>query len=217
MRVAAVGSLTLALIGFAGRAWADEKQACVSAAESAQRQRSSGKLREARASLLMCSRPVCPAIVRADCTGWLADNEASLPTLVLRAEDEHGRELSDVRVELDGELVASRLDGVPIASDAGEHWLAFERSGGPVVRVRIVVETGEKNRVITVKLAEEPPPKVPAAAPVVQKAPPPEAPRPAARSNAPAWALAGVAAGAVASFTYFGLSERAAVNRLRAS
>src|SRR3954469_16518472 len=88
MRGSAACFCFLALVACVGRARGDEKQTCVNAAESAQRQRSGGRLREARASLLVCARAACPAIVRSDCVAWLAENEASEPTVVLRAQDE---------------------------------------------------------------------------------------------------------------------------------
>src|SRR5436190_10800713 len=80
----------------------DEMSACVSAAEQAQRQRAAGRLLEARASLQICSREVCPSVVRSDCLRWRADVEGSIPTIVLRAQDPRGQDLSDVKVALDG-------------------------------------------------------------------------------------------------------------------
>jgi hypothetical protein len=218
MRAVAIGFLTVALMGSADAAWADEKQACVSAAETAQKQRSEGKLIEARASLLSCARAACPALVRTDCTKWLADNEASIPTLVVRAEDEHGRDVSDVRVELDGEPVAQRLDGLPLAANPGQHALTFHRRGSAPIHTEVIVQTGEKNRLVTVTLESEvpvkPPPRVPTPAP--RPAPPVPIPEVrTSRSSPTAWVLTGLAAGAFTSFAYFGITGRSEVSRLR--
>jgi hypothetical protein len=217
MRVTAVCSLTLALIGSAGRAVADERQVCVSAAELAQRQKSSGKLREERASLLQCARSVCPAIVRTDCTRWLSENEAALPTLVFHVQDERGRDLSDVHVLFDGAPLATRLEGLPLAVDPGEHWLTFERQGSFALRRQMVIQTGEKNRLVTVMLEDSEPLKSsyersPAAPPPVV---PPPLPPASTRAHPAAWALAGISLGALASFAYFGLTGQADVRRLR--
>jgi len=50
--------------------------------DAAQQQRSAGKLRQARASLHICSREVCPAIVKSDCTQWLSEVEASVMVVI---------------------------------------------------------------------------------------------------------------------------------------
>src|SRR5580700_9118420 len=62
----------LAVTSTSVRALADEKEACVAASDQAQTLRDDGKYRAARAQLLVCSRDVCPAIVRRDCEKWLA-------------------------------------------------------------------------------------------------------------------------------------------------
>src|SRR5438552_19090580 len=93
--------LASALLGVASPSLADEKLACVNAADAAQRLRNANKLLEARANLQICARDVCPSIVRSDCTRWRAEVEASVPTVVLRAQDAHGQELTDVKVMLD--------------------------------------------------------------------------------------------------------------------
>jgi len=65
MRLWAAGCVASAILAFLPRrAHADEKLACVAAADAAQQQRSAGKLRQARASLHICAREVCPAIVK---------------------------------------------------------------------------------------------------------------------------------------------------------
>src|SRR5262245_49024443 len=118
------------LLGIGDRASAaDEKLACVTAAETAQQQRSANKLRQARASLHICARDVCPAVVRSDCTQWLAEVEASVPTIVLRAQDPRGADLTDVKVQLDGAPIADKIDGLPIEVDPGQHVLSWEHTG----------------------------------------------------------------------------------------
>jgi hypothetical protein len=61
------------------------KAACAHAAEDGQRLRTEGKLREARESFTACAAERCPALVRSDCSGWLAEVEAAVPTVVIRA------------------------------------------------------------------------------------------------------------------------------------
>ena len=133
---------TSAAIGLAATAWivatsaarADEKVACVTAAESAQQQRSEGKLRDARLSLHLCARDVCPALVRNDCTQWLTEIEASLPTIVLRATGARGQDITDIKVSLDGQALVEKVDGLPIEVDPGPHVLTAVRPGSKPVR-----------------------------------------------------------------------------------
>src|SRR5258706_11127444 len=94
----------LAIAALGSNAHADDvKNACASASETAQQLRIDGKLRAAHEQLTACSRPICPAIVKRDCDAWLSEVEAILPSIVLVARDETGRDLVDVRVLLDAE------------------------------------------------------------------------------------------------------------------
>jgi len=65
-------ALTLTL---AATAHAQDKQACVSAYEEGQQLRKAGKLTSARARLLTCAQEGCPAVLRKDCTVWVAEVE----------------------------------------------------------------------------------------------------------------------------------------------
>src|SRR5258708_17481790 len=86
----AVASL---LFAAGGATAGDEMTACVSAAEVAQRQRAANRLLEAPASLQICSREVCPSVVRNDCSRWRAEVEGSVPTIVRRAHVPAGQDL----------------------------------------------------------------------------------------------------------------------------
>src|SRR5579859_5572726 len=115
------------LLGAGPSAAGDEMSACVAAAEQAQRQREELKFLEARASLQICSREVCPNIVRGDCLRWRGELE--VPTIVLRAQDPRGQDLSDVKVLLDGTQIADKIDGQPIEVDPGQHVVTGEHAG----------------------------------------------------------------------------------------
>src|SRR5258706_6616344 len=142
-----------------GVAWADEKVACVTAAETAQQQRSEGKLRDARLSLHLCARDVCPALVRNDCTQWLTEIEASLPTIVLRATGPRGQDVTDIKVSLDGQALADKVDGLPLEVDPGPHVLTAVRPGSKPVRQELTFYTNQRNRTVSLVLEDvEPPP-----------------------------------------------------------
>jgi hypothetical protein len=152
------------------------KAACIAANESAQDLRRAGKLRAARGKLVECVAATCPGPIREDCATRLAEVEAATPTLVLEARDEAGHDVAAVRVTMDGQPFAARLDGAAVPTDPGEHTFTFEAEGHPRLTRVIVVREGDKARHERVTLAAA------AAAPsgpdVVAPPPPPPPPPP---------------------------------------
>jgi len=213
MRKTAAMCVVAAILGHAHTARTDDKVACVAAAEAAQQHRSAGKLRRARMALRTCVREACPAIVRTDCTQWLAEVEGGLPTIVVRAQDSRGRDLTDVRVELDSELLAEKLEGLPLEVDPGRHVLTYTRKGSPTRSQEILIHTGERNRTVSVVLdAIEPagdPPSSGGGRVALASAG-------SFRPPAATWIFAGVGVLAAGSFAYFGLqglSQKADMER----
>ncbi|WP_437518023.1 hypothetical protein [Sorangium sp. So ce1099] len=195
----------LSLVGADARAQ-PSKRACAAAYERAQGLRRDGKLIAAREALIACSQPTCPAAAVADCGPWLAEVEKSLPSVVIAARDAGGRERLDVRVLVDGRLLAAALDGKALPVDPGPHTFRYEPAGGPAVEERVLIREGEKNRAITVFLGAPPaggpssprPLAAPAASASPSRAPhaPPAAPALAAPAAPP---LAAPAAPALAA------------------
>ncbi len=198
----------VALLAPPGVAHAREADACVAAAESSQTLVRAGHLREAREKLLLCARDACPAVVQTDCKHWLADVEHSTPTVVVRAVDEHGADMVDVRVLVDGALLAERLDGRAIAVDPGEHVLRFEQGARSVER-RVLVREAERDRLLTVDF---PAPKSAAAASAPEEPPPPP-------SHVPTgvWILGGVGAVAMGTGVYLWVRGRSDRDNLYAT
>ncbi len=123
------------------------KAECVSHLDRAQSLQSARKLRDARASYVACAAAACPELVREDCSKSLVELDSSIPTVVFSARaDCH--DITDARVLLDGEAVASALDGHAVTLDPGAHLVRFERAGGGVSEVRLVAREGEKNRAV---------------------------------------------------------------------
>lgn len=131
------------------------KAACAHGAEEGQRLRAQGKLREAREAFTACASERCPALIRSDCSGWLAETEAALPTVVVRASaaEDQTRELFDVEVRVDGVLLASKLDGRALPVNPGEHNVSFSAPGRVAARDTVVIRVGEKHRLLTVSLS----------------------------------------------------------------
>jgi hypothetical protein len=165
---------------------------CVKAAEAAQTERSAHHLRSARDLLLTCAQSTCPAVVRADCATWLSEVDLLMPSVVVVARDPRGTELYDVRVSVDGELAASRLDGLAIAVDPGTHRFLYEAPNAPPVEQQLVIREGEKGRVLWVTLVPPTP------------SPPPSVHR--RRAPPITYILGGLGTAGVAGFAYFGVT-----------
>src|SRR6185295_6757604 len=128
--------------------YADEREQCASAAEQAQSLRDEGKYRRAREQMLICVRDVCPAAIKSDCGKWLDQVERDAPTVVFGAKDS-GKDITDVKVTMDGVVVTEHLDGKPQLVDAGEHTFKFER-GGVTREEKVLIRAAEKGRQVTV-------------------------------------------------------------------
>jgi hypothetical protein len=183
----------------------DAKQACVTAHSSSQELRKASKLKEASEQLVACARPECPGAVRADCAKWLGEVQAEVPSLVVVATDANGSDVADVRVLVDGGVVASELNGQPIAVNPGKHTLRFERDGANPVERQVLIRVGERNRRVEVQFSPrlagggpEPRPEVDdtASAPTSGGVP------------AATFILGGVGVLGLAGFTYFALDGR---------
>src|SRR5262249_27875401 len=156
----------------------------------------------------------CPRLLRKDCSAWLTDVEERLPTVVFAARDAAGRDLTEVRVSLDGVLVAGDLNGRALAVDPGPHTARFE-AAERALEERFVAREREKGRLLAVVLgAAERPREPPAPEPPRQPSP-----QPAPRRKVPAasWVLGGVSVLGAAGFTYFWLSAVSRAKGLRDS
>jgi hypothetical protein len=198
--VIAVLTTALSVTSFAA---ADEKVACATAAVTAQQQRADGKLRDARLSLHLCAREVCPGVVRNDCTQWLTEVEASLPTIVLRATDARGQDVNDLKVALDGQPFVEKIDGLPIEVDPGQHVLTATRAGSKPVRQEVTFYTNQRNRTVSLLVEDVDPP--PTGNGELKVSPD----RTTTRVGPAPFVLGGVAVAALASWAYFGLKSNA--------
>lgn len=171
MRVFAGAMLAVSLTGATAFAAPPTLQECVAASEKGQRALSERRLREARDSFLVCVSESCPTVIRNDCNEWSGTVAKALPTVVFGARDGAGKDLFDVTVSMDGEKIATRLDGKAVAMDPGPHELRFETPGHAPVIEKILVKEGEKSRIVNVTFADA----SPAAASTPAETPPPSA------------------------------------------
>jgi len=193
----------------------ETKRQCIASAENAQNLRMSNKPLAARAALRECVRDACPRAVRSRCAKWLEENEAAIPTVVLNARDASGADVVDVEVSVDGKPFARALDGGALPLEPGEHAFEYARAGkGPIVRTRVLLGTGEKNRLVSVTLADA---SAPAAVTLAtESSVTPEPSRSSHPSRTLAWVFAGVSVVAAGSFAYFGITGQSELRDLRA-
>jgi len=119
---------------------------CITTYEDSVPLRKNHQLKAARAKLLVCSAESCPADIRAECMGRVADIDASMPTVVFEAKDAAGAIVFAVKVNMDGQVLAERLQGSALPIDPGEHTFTFEVAGRPSVEKHLMIFEGEKLR-----------------------------------------------------------------------
>jgi hypothetical protein len=195
-------------------AHAQEKKVCVEAHVAAQVARRDGKLRRAKTDLAVCSRPVCPVVIRKECDQWIGEIDKATPTLVIQVRDPEAGAVTDAQLSIDGE---STLDwhGRAVEVDPGERKLRAVARDGRSVEQLVTVRPDEKDRAVRLDLpaAPKPAPRPPTAtnnpappigaAPAAPVSPPPDRPIPTAT-----YVLGAVGAVGLAAFAGFAIAGR---------
>jgi hypothetical protein len=190
----------LAVLTSTGTSAAEAPRSCLEAVERGQSLRDQTKLRQARAAFLTCAADPCPAVIQHDCAQWVNDVDMRIPTVIVTATDPAGHDLVDVRVWVDGEPFASRLDGIAVPIDPGVHVFRFESANAAPLEQQAVVREAEKYQGLHVVIH-----------PAVRLPPPrPPTPRPTespTTSSIPVGAVVAASVGAVATgfFATFGI------------
>jgi hypothetical protein len=205
-RLVPVLSAALAVASLSGRAWADSTDACLKASDEGQVLRDQGKLKDARARFVTCSRDACPRLVRADCATWLADADTRLPSVVLSARDAAGHDTADVKVTLDGAPLTDHLEPRALPLDPGTHHFHFEIPGAPPIEETVILREGELRRSVSVRFA-----------PQDAKPTPPGPTRPTAGTLAGAITLGALAAAGGAVFAALAASAKSDADHLRST
>lgn len=181
---------------------------CLQQHEKAQLDLRQKQIRAAREALRGCSQASCPAAIRADCSEWLIAADKAAPSVVFSARTRAGDQ-AEVRVLMDGEVIATRLDGKAIDVDPGEHVFRFELPPHPPVEQRVIILEGEKARLLSVTFGDAADASLPPDLGLAGKAAEGRRPVPAA-----VYALGGVALAGVGLFTGLaiaGTSERSSL------
>jgi len=139
-------ALASALLCLPARAADPAVSECLAASEASLKAGNEHQLRAERRSLLVCAAASCPSAVRKECMRRVEQVNVAIPSLVFEAKDENGNDLSEVKVTMDGEVLADRLDGSAIALDPGSHTFLFETEGQKPVSKDLVVREAVKER-----------------------------------------------------------------------
>jgi hypothetical protein len=136
---------TSIVLGSTNAALADPtKQECLDAFEKQQSMRAQNKLRTARDAAKVCASPSCGRIAP-DCAKSALDIAALIPTIVFEAKDGDGHDVAAVKVSMDGQKIADKLEGSALEVDIGDHEFVFE-ANGQTVKQRFVIREGDKVR-----------------------------------------------------------------------
>jgi len=119
--------------------------------KAAQADEQAGHLRIARDLYQSCSRATCGGLVQ-KCSAKYSALNADLPSVVPIATDDSGEPRVDLQVQVDGEVVSSRLDGRGIPVEPGLHEFTFFGDRGAYATRKVMVIKGQKNRPIAVTL-----------------------------------------------------------------
>jgi len=146
------GIIAVTALAPSARADSPTKSECAAANETAQDLRTSGKLREARQKLAICTADTCPGPIREDCAQRLQDVDTAMPTIMIEAVDAVGHDLTSVHVSMDGQSLVQQLGGTAVEVDPGEHHFVFDAEGFQRRSETFVVREGEHNRSLHVVL-----------------------------------------------------------------
>ncbi len=166
---------------------------CLTAPVEGQKLHRAGKLLAARDRYASCSTTACPAEVVEDCMRWMRQVDDALPSVVVAARDPKGRDLTDVRVSIDGKD-PTELSARALRLDPGPHIFVFQRTGSANQEQRAVLREGEKNREVLATFGAPLDAVTSRLAPAASVRPVPLA----------AWVAGGVGVVALASFATFG-------------
>jgi len=142
----------LLLLALATPARASDKADCAAALKAAQAENASGQLIKALTDLATCSRAVCGKPMQKQCTDLTKTVTDAQPTVVFLAKDAQGKPVTDVKVSVDGAVVATSLDGTPVPMDPGSHAIKFEADGASIVEKQVTVDPATKGQTIGAEL-----------------------------------------------------------------
>lgn len=120
------------------------KEQCIDANEAAQKLIRAGSFAEARPHVEMCQSPSCPELVKTDCADLAKAMVQTMPSIRFEVHDSKGALVTNVKITMDGKIVAERIDATPLSVDPGKHSFDFESPGLPRTSKTISLNAGEQ-------------------------------------------------------------------------
>jgi hypothetical protein len=127
-----------------------DARACQVAYQSARQKEQSGRLVEASQLFAQCSDETCGVPLWHDCITRSTQLSSAVPSVVPVVFDESGAARVDVKVEMDGQVIASQLNGRSIAIDPGTHQFSFSTPAGVFASQKVTIAKGERNRALAI-------------------------------------------------------------------
>jgi hypothetical protein len=88
--------------------------------------------------------------VTKDCTAWLEEVDLELASVLFRVKDTNNRDLTEIRISIDGEALRDQIDGMAVWMEPGPHHFHFESEANGVADVYQTLHKTERGRVIEV-------------------------------------------------------------------
>jgi hypothetical protein len=189
---------------------AESVEVCSDAYTKAQEERLAGRLMRARALLQTCQEPSCPEVIVNDCSRWLAEVEADLPSVRISTRDRSGSPVEGASAQLDGRALSADELAAALILDPGPHQLRVVAPGFKARELEVSLSPEDRDRRVDVRLERQPPAVVaPASRPEPQSVTEqPEAPRTSTSFPVAATVLAGTGVVALGASIYFGISAK---------
>ncbi|MBX3192365.1 MAG: hypothetical protein KF819_35570 [Labilithrix sp.] len=144
-----------------GESAAASKDECLEAHGRAQDLREKGQLARAKQMFMTCAQSSCPALVQGDCARNSDELSHLLPSVTFTARDATANDLPNTTVYVDDVLVTTRLDdGRSYELDPGKHTLRYVHEGKETT-LKVVLNQGEKGRVLIATFVGTPSPLEP--------------------------------------------------------
>lgn len=135
------------------RAAAKGEKGCVATFKNGQKLEEEGRLRDAQLQYQACVKSSCGAFMKQQCSLRYSQLENDIPSVVPVALDEGGNPVADVKVSVDGQPLASKIDGRSLQVDPGLHEFSFQTAAGALSIQKILIMQGQRNRPISVELS----------------------------------------------------------------
>jgi hypothetical protein len=172
--------VALCATSFAAGPKVSKKTICTPAAvayKEAVEQNKEGHPREARASLATCMEATACAGLLPRCKALYEKIGEHMSSVIPVVLDAGGAPLLDVQVKVDGQVLASHIDGMAVLVEPGAHDFTFSNAqGGVIATQKVLVLEGQRDRAVTVTVGGQ-------SQATAASAPPP--PRPAPQAAAP--------------------------------